>query len=58
MGTHLRELGESYPMNTNMTVLRKFSSVLVLWKEVDSIGKNKKPIYHERYLQQPAYIEA
>ena len=27
MGTHLRVLGESYPMNTNMTGLRLFSKI-------------------------------
>ena len=27
MGTHLRVLGESFPMNTNMTGLRWFSEI-------------------------------
>ena len=51
MGTHLRVLRESYPMNTNMTGFRWFSEIfaplfvlivfkdiylLVLWKEVAS----------------------
>ena len=28
MGTHLRALGESYPMNTNMMELKEFSKIL------------------------------
>ena len=28
MGTHLRVLSESYPMNTNMTGFRRFSNIL------------------------------
>ena len=39
MGTHLRALIESFPMNTNMTVFRWFSknlNVLVLWTKVAS----------------------
>ena len=34
MGTHLRVLSESYPMNTNMTGFNL--CVLVLWTKVDS----------------------
>ena len=36
MGTHLRELGESYPMHTNMAGLKLFLEkwVIVLWKKV------------------------
>ena len=34
MGTHLRVLGESYPMNTNMTWFRWFSKNFVLWMKV------------------------
>ena len=37
MGTHLRQLSESYPMNTNMTGFRWFSKnicVLVFWSKV------------------------
>ena len=39
MGTHLRVLAESYPMNTNMTGFRWFSKnicILVLWTKVAS----------------------
>ena len=39
MGTHLRVLSESYPMNTNMTGFRWFSEnlcILVLWTKVAS----------------------
>ena len=35
MGTHLRVLGKSFLMNTNMTGFRKFC-VLVLWTKVAS----------------------
>ena len=37
MGTHLKVLSESYPMNTNMTVFGWFFKdfyVLVLWTKV------------------------
>ena len=36
MGTHMRVLGKSYPMNTNMTGFGWFSKscVLVLWMKV------------------------
>ena len=41
MGTHLRELSESFPMNTNMTGFRCFSKnicVIVVWtKEVSAL---------------------
>ena len=39
MGTHLRVLGESYPMNTNMTGVKKvfnFFCILVIWTKVAS----------------------
>ena len=39
MGTHLRVLSESYPMNTNMTGFRWFTKKLrscVLWSNVAS----------------------
>ena len=39
MGTHLRELCESYPMHTNMTGFRLFSKILcflVLWMKIAS----------------------
>ena len=44
MGTHLKVLGESYPMNTNMTGFRCLS-VLVLWMKVSSAlgGFRKEP---------------
>ena len=29
MGTHLRELGRSYPMNTNMSGFRWFSKIFI-----------------------------
>ena len=35
MGTHLRVLNESYPMNTNMIGFRRFS-VLALWTKIAS----------------------
>ena len=43
MGTHLRVLSESYPMNTNMTGLRCFSKIFVVLLCLDknslSIGR-------------------
>ena len=39
MGTHVKVLKESFPMNTNMTGFRWFSkklNVLVLWMKVAS----------------------
>ena len=39
MGTHMRVLNKSYPMNTNMIGFRWFSKnlcVLVLWMKVAS----------------------
>ena len=38
MGTHMRLLSESYPMNTNMTGFRCFSNIciLVLWTKLAS----------------------
>ena len=41
MGTHLRVLSESYEMNTNMTGLRWFSKILVLWKKVIPCKKSR-----------------
>ena len=44
MGTHLRVLDESYPVNTNMTGLRGFSKVfafLCLGRNSLSIGRVK-----------------
>ena len=57
MGTHLRVLIESFPMNTNMTGLRWFSitfvSLQVLWMRVASALEGlkhtvviSKTIYH------------
>ena len=48
MGTHLRVLSESYPMNTNMTGLRWFSKIfaaIVPWTKVASAseGLNAMP---------------
>ena len=47
MGTHLRVLSESFPMNTNMTGLKKNfeeTCVLVLWTKIASAleGLSKK----------------
>ena len=36
MGTHLRVMSESYPMNTNMAGLRCFSEIFVFWTKVAS----------------------
>ena len=40
MGTHLKELGKSFPMNTNLTWFKRFSKVfflvLVFWMKVAS----------------------
>ena len=43
MGTHLRELSESYPMNTNMTGFRWFSKIFAdtLDESSLSIGRVK-----------------
>ena len=46
MGIHLRELGEGFPMNTNMTGFRMFykdTFVLVLWTEVAAALKGLMP---------------
>ena len=46
MGTHLTVLGESYPMNTNMTGFKWFSKncILVLWtKEASALEGLGKP---------------
>ena len=40
MGTHLRVLNKSYPMNTNMAGFRWFSKlkcVILLWKKVATV---------------------
>ena len=36
MGTHLRVLSKSYPMNTNMTGFRWLSKICILWTKVAS----------------------
>ena len=36
MGTHLRVMSKSYPMNTNMAGFRCFSEIFVLWTKVAS----------------------
>ena len=36
MGTHLRVLMKSYPMNNNMTGFRWFPKIFVLWMKVAS----------------------
>ena len=36
MGTHLRVLSKSFPMNTNMAVFRRFSEIFVLWTKLAS----------------------
>ena len=41
MGTHLRVLNESYPMNTNMTGLRCFSKIYALGESSLSIERVK-----------------
>ena len=54
MGTHLRVLRESYPVNTNMTGFRRFSKIfciLALWTKVASALEGicfgvRKYIYH------------
>ena len=50
MGTHLRGLSESYPMNSNMTGYRCFSKnlcVLVLWMKVASALNVLTPLHLE-----------
>ena len=48
MGTHLRVLSESYPMNTNMTGFRLFSQkfIPVLWIKVafEGLSAEYKPL--------------
>ena len=39
MGTHLRVLGEGYPMSTNMTELRWFSKNFALGESILGIGR-------------------
>ena len=48
MGTHMRVLSESYPMNTNMTGFRWFSKILVIWTKVASAseGISVKDTHH------------
>ena len=36
MGTHIRVPSETYPINTNMTGIRKFSNIFVFWSRVAS----------------------
>ena len=36
MGTHTRELSESYPMNTNMTGFRRFSKIFASSNALDN----------------------
>ena len=40
MGTHLRVLSESYPLNTNMIGFRGFQNLcsLVLWTELKEVA--------------------
>ena len=45
MGTHLRLLSESSPINTNMTAFRWFSK-LVLWTKVASVLEGLR-IFHK-----------
>ena len=54
MGTHLRVLSESSPMNTNMTGLRWFFinlCVFVLWTKVASALEGLKPNTCKRTLE-------
>ena len=47
MGTHLRVLSKSYPMNTNITGFRCFFKkicVLILWTKVASALKRERLI--------------
>ena len=39
MGTHLRVLSESYPMNTNITAFIWFSKIVVPWTNVASASE-------------------
>ena len=41
MGTHLKVLRESYPMNTNMAGFRWFSKIFALGESSLSIGRVK-----------------
>ena len=55
MGTHLRVLSESFPMNTNMTGFRGFSKIFVFlclgWKLSLSIGRVREAIWLHRPVQ-------
>ena len=44
MGTHMKVLGESFPMNTNMAGLRWFSKI-VLWMKVVSALEGLNPTW-------------
>ena len=49
MGTHMRVLSESFPMNTNMTGFRWFSKkdcILVIWKKVASALEGLRQFGH------------
>ena len=53
MGTHLRVLGESYPMNTNMIGLRSFLKIfesLRFWAKVALALKGYE--FLEKYLSE------
>ena len=53
MGTHLRELSESFPMNTNMTGFRCFSNIfasLCLDERSLSIGRVKNDLSYFLYV--------
>ena len=55
MGTHLRVLGESYPMNTNITRLRCFQkiSILMFWTNVASILEGLREEIEQREVVSP-----
>ena len=54
MGTHLKVLSESYPMNSNITGLRWFSvifvSLHVLWTNVASALKGLKTSEYRKFI--------
>ena len=53
MGTHMRALGDSYPMNTNMIRLRWFSKTLhsfPLDESSLSIARVNNKVYLEKYF--------
>ena len=57
MGTHLRVLSESYPMNTNMTGLQWFSKIFASFCGLDesslSIGSVKTMVVEVAMSQNP-----